>query len=56
MNERTPLLELLRLLVAAGLIDGKVFVRDHDGVPEVQVHEHALGVREQPRRRHLVSV
>jgi hypothetical protein len=39
MNERAPLLELLRLLVAACLIDGKVFVRDHDGVPEVQVHE-----------------
>jgi hypothetical protein len=54
MNERASLLELLRLLEAARLIDGTVFVRD--GVPEVQAHEHALGVREQPRRRHLVSV
>jgi hypothetical protein len=51
MNERAS-----PLLAAAGLIDRKVIVRDDDGGPEVQVHERALGVREQPRRRHLVSV
>jgi hypothetical protein len=56
MNERTSLLELLRLLAAARLIDAKVFVRDEDGVREVQAHEHALSLREQPRRHHLASV
>jgi hypothetical protein len=56
MNERASLLDLLRLLAAARLIDAKVFVRVDDGVPEVQAHGHALGLREQPRRRHLASV
>jgi hypothetical protein len=50
MNERPPLLELLRALAAAGLIDGKIFVRGDLG-DEIQ----APDVHEPPRRRHLVS-
>ena len=56
MNERASLLELLRLLVAAGLIDAKVLVRDDDRDLDVQAHVHAVDVREPPRRRYLVSV
>jgi hypothetical protein len=52
MSERAPLAEILRLLVAAGLIDGKVFVRGGDDDSRAHV---PVDVTE-PRRRRLVSV
>jgi hypothetical protein len=56
MNERASLLELLRLLVAAGLIDPKVLVRDDGGLAEVEAQVQRGDEREPSRRRHLVSV
>jgi hypothetical protein len=55
MTERASLLELLRLLAAAGLIDGKVFIRA-DADAEVQAHIDTLDMHRPQRRRHLVSV
>jgi hypothetical protein len=53
MSERASLLELLRLLAAAGLINGKVVVRDGDD----DSHAHVpLDVNAPRRPRHLVSV
>jgi ribosomal protein S18 acetylase RimI-like enzyme len=43
----------VRLLAAAGYIDGKVFVRDDDAAPEVKAHVHVLAVDKRRRRRHL---
>ena len=56
MNERASLLELLRLLVAAGLIDPKVVVRDDGGPAEVEAQVRTGEARESSRRRHLMRV
>jgi hypothetical protein len=55
MSKKAQLLEVLRLLAAAGYIDGKVFIRGDDGAAESQAHVHAVDVCV-PRRRHLVSI
>jgi hypothetical protein len=58
MNERDSLLEILRLLAAAGCIDGKVFVQGEDG-RSLEVHAHVPPARAGDRRsrpRHLRSV
>jgi hypothetical protein len=56
MSDRASLLEILRLLAAAGYIDDKVFLRDDGAGAEVQAHAQAVDVHEPHRRRHLVSV
>jgi hypothetical protein len=54
MNERASLLEILRLLAAAGYIDGKVFIRDDDEAADVNAHTHVLDATERGRRLVIV--
>ena len=57
MNERASLPERpLRLLVAAGLIDRRCFVRNDGALAEVEARVHAGDGRGSSRGRRLVSI